>query len=627
MPLPHSISPRPRLSIIFLILLGIWLLLSAFGVAPWLATLIAVVECVAAAVLLFQMGKFLVKQSLWRLRNRLILNYILIGVIPVMLILIWVTLGAYFLAGQVAVFLISSELNRHVQELNGPAHILSWSNSENRPRTLNQMLPFVRTRFPSLEIFIQGTDAFRYPPTASLSAPPTGWKDCSGLMLRNGRHYAWAHVAQSTAEVVMVEPITNRTLSELIPNLGAVRFRGGGVRNQDQKAVRVPDPEYWFDPEITWFAQLSVADWNRPNHSAPQLITVTTRPSAVLNQIFGKDFDIAQDTLVGLGGVAVLFLIVEIFSLVTGISLTRSITGAVHNLYEGTQKVTAGDFQHRIEVSGNDQLAELSKSFNSMTENLQRLFVVEKEKERLQSELEIAKGVQFQLFPKDVPTLTNMQLKGVCQPARMVSGDYYDYLCLDQHRVAFAIGDVAGKGISAALLMASIQSIMRTHLAANNDPNTVFSTSRAVFQLNNQLYANTSPEKFATFCFGVYDETLHTLTYTNAGHLPPLLLRKNHAEPLEVTGTVVGAFPKMQFEERTILLEPGDMLAAYTDGIAEPENEYGEEFGVERLTDLLLRYQHTDTGELIARIMEAVQQWTNAPELPDDMTVLIARVQ
>ena len=261
--------------------------------------------------------------------------------------------------------------------------------------------------------------------------------------------------------------------------------------------------------------------------------------------------------------------------------------------------------------------------------------MVEKEKERLQSELEIAKEVQNQLFPKDTPTLRTMELTGLCKPARMVSGDYYDFLCLDHKRVALAIGDVAGKGISAALLMASIQSIMRTQLtagssalaaAANGRPTQVFSTAHAVSQLNTQLYASTSPEKYATFCFGIYDEDRRMLSYTNAGHLPPILIRGESATLLEVTGTVVGAFPKMQYEERSIALHSGDMLVAYTDGIAEPENEYGEEFGADRLTDLLLRYQNECSHELIARVMESVQQWTHATELFDDMTVLVARI-
>ncbi len=125
-------------------------------------------------------------------------------------------------------------------------------------------------------------------------------------------------------------------------------------------------------------------------------------------------------------------------------------------------------FSYRIPVKGNDQIAELGGSFNTMTENLGRLIVVAKEKERLESELAIAREVQNQLFPKDVPFTRSLELKGVCNPARMVSGDYYDFMALPDDALAFAIGDVAGKGISAALLMATIQSTMRTQLSAAN---------------------------------------------------------------------------------------------------------------------------------------------------------------
>jgi phosphoserine phosphatase RsbU/P len=216
----------------------------------------------------------------------------------------------------------------------------------------------------------------------------------------------------------------------------------------------------------------------------------------------------------------------------------------------------------------------------------------------------------------------------------MVSGDYYDYLCLPNGNLALAIGDVAGKGISAALLMASIQSIMRTQLAAglplsaaagNGGGPARFSTSSVVAQLNRQLYASTAPEKYATFFFGVYDEHSRILSYTNAGHLQPLLVRRGGVQSLEVTGTVVGAFPSIRYEEQTIEIASGDLLIAYTDGITEPENAYGEEFGAERLAETALRYLNSEPVEIVAKIMEAVTNWSTAPELPDDMTVVIAR--
>jgi sigma-B regulation protein RsbU (phosphoserine phosphatase) len=321
-----------------------------------------------------------------------------------------------------------------------------------------------------------------------------------------------------------------------------------------------------------------------------------------------------------------LFLIVEILSLRAGVKLSRSMTGAVHELYQGTQHIKEADFSYRIPVKGDDQLAELSASFNTMTENLGQLIVVAKEKERLQSELEIAREVQNQLFPRDVPSARTLELKGVCEPARMVSGDYYDFLSLPGSELAFAIGDVAGKGISAALLMATIQSTMRTQLSATNGTAPAhFSAARLVAQLNRQLYANTTPEKYATFYFAIYDEATHALSYTNAGHLPPMLLRRGECTLLNPTGTVVGAFPFAKYEEKTVLLEDGDIVVAYTDGIVEPENPYGEMFGENRLKDLVMRHAYADSSEIIAKTMEAVKQWTASSELQDDMTMVVVR--
>jgi sigma-B regulation protein RsbU (phosphoserine phosphatase) len=251
------------------------------------------------------------------------------------------------------------------------------------------------------------------------------------------------------------------------------------------------------------------------------------------------------------------------------------------------------------------------------------LILVAKEKERLESELAIAREVQDQLFPKDVPASRTLELKGLCNPARMVSGDYYDFMPLSENALAFAIGDVAGKGISAALLMAAIQSIMRTQLSAFFEG--PLSAALLVSRLNRQLYANTSLEKYATFFFTLYDESSHALTYTNAGHLPPLLLHGGQFSSLDPTGTVVGAFPSADYEERTVNLEPGDLLVAYTDGIVEPENAYGEMFGDDRLKELMVKYSASDSSELIARTMEAVNQWTGSTELQDDMTMVVAR--
>jgi sigma-B regulation protein RsbU (phosphoserine phosphatase) len=283
-------------------------------------------------------------------------------------------------------------------------------------------------------------------------------------------------------------------------------------------------------------------------------------------------------------------------------------------------------------------LADLSKSFNSMTENLEKLLIVAKEKERLQAELALALEVQEQLYPKTAPVFKTIRVTGMCQPARTVSGDYYDYQKLSPSRLAFAIGDVAGKGISAALLMAGIQSAMRMELRASFEGKELappsartngfrLSTARLVSELNQQLHATTSPEKFATFCIALYDDETGMLTYTNAGHLPPILIHDGRSTPLDINGTVVGAFPSSKYDESKVELRAGDLLVCYTDGITEPENEYGEMFGEDRLIELVSKNADRDDHRVIEVVMDAVRQWTGSPELSDDMTVLLARKQ
>jgi sigma-B regulation protein RsbU (phosphoserine phosphatase) len=388
----------------------------------------------------------------------------------------------------------------------------------------------------------------------------------------------------------------------------------------------LPPKQNPFDVEVQFPYPVQLESWGSPQSTENGILLVDTRFSAVLSTIFGQKLEWAQIALGLFVTVAVMFLIVELASLYLGVRLTRTITGAVDELYQATVHVNEGDFSYRIPVSGNDQLAELGVSFNTMTGNLGRMIAVTKENERLQSELAIAREVQAQLFPRAAPSLRGLQLAGVCQPARSVSGDYYDFLSISEGAVAFAIGDVAGKGISAALLMAAIQSNMRTQLTATNgNGRERLSTAALVSALNRQLYANTAPEKYATFYFALYDDAEHVVTYTNAGHLPPLVVSREGVQRLEVTGTVVGAFPSARYDEQKVTLDPGDILVAYTDGMVEPENVFGEMFGEERLQELLLRHAQADSDEIIARAMEAVVQWTGSSELQDDMTMLVAR--
>jgi len=617
-----------RIEKVFLVLLAVWALLFLTGMAQRFQTLAATAAILMGVIAIIKIGRMALRNLIWRLRNRLIVAYLFIAVVPIVLILALMLVTSYALVGQMAVYLVQKELDNRIRTLNVRAESMTRAPARNPEVALQRALTGLQRSFPVFEMLATGEQQFRYPADNKMEAPPEPWKNASGLVTKNdsaGDHlYAWAHAEQGGNEVTILAPITPELLAGLVPGIGDVTFPG-----YTQRAAKshVPPAMNGLDFGVTFLYPMFVPAWESPaSPPRPLNFVVDTRYSAVLGIVFGQKADwsdVMMDALLLLVGV---FLLVEMVSLWAGVKLTRAITGAVHELYEGTRHVREGDFAYRIPVKGADQLAELGSSFNTMTENLGRLIVVAKEKERLESELGIARDVQNQLFPKDVPFTKSLELKGVCSPARMVSGDYYDFMALPNDGLAFAIGDVAGKGISAALLMATIQSTMRTQLStANGSPLNVLSAAKMVSILNRQLYATTSLEKYATFYFALYDEALHTLTYTNAGHLPPMLLHGNDLQMLDSTGTVVGAFPVAVYQEKTVKLEPGDVLLAYTDGIVEPENVYGEMFGEDSLKDLLVKYARADSAELIARTMEAVVQWTGEGELQDDMTMVVAR--
>jgi sigma-B regulation protein RsbU (phosphoserine phosphatase) len=635
-----------RWGVAFFVLLALDVALGYLAPGSGFTLLVALALYVTGLLFALQLIRRNMRRLIWRLRNRLIVAYLFIAFVPIVLIAILLGIGGRILTGQTAVYLVSSELDRRTAALHGVAQMLAATPEARRQNTIREVAPYIRNRFPTVELLIRGKEVYRHPEDSSLVPPPAGWKDASGLITKDSRLCSWAHVTAGDTEVTLVAPLNSSLLAELVPGIGEVFFgslnAGSKSANdpnvpRNQRGGRLPAAANTFDVAVPWIMPVNLQFWNAPGRQGEVDMIVHTRPSVVLGTVFGQ-VNYAQGVTAFFLLVAAVLLLVELVSFILGVSMTRTITGAVHNLYEGTQRVKEGDFSHRIAVEGHDQLAELGRSFNGMTENLERLIVIEKEQERLKSEIAIAREVQSQLFPRSAPEMRTLELTGVCHPARMVSGDYYDFVQLRDANVALAIGDVAGKGISAALLMAALQSIMRTQLTAgipahaaaapgggNGGGRARFSASDLVSELNRQVFANTSPEKYATFYFGLYDDENRTLTYTNAGHLPPILMRDGAAQRLEVTGTVVGAFPFAAYEEKSIELRGGDLLVAFTDGIVEPENEYGEPFGEDRLVDLLAQYGQRESKEIIARIMETVEQWTGSSELFDDMTLLLAR--
>jgi sigma-B regulation protein RsbU (phosphoserine phosphatase) len=284
-----------------------------------------------------------------------------------------------------------------------------------------------------------------------------------------------------------------------------------------------------------------------------------------------------------------------------------------------------------------------------MTASLERLLQEQREKQRMENELAIAQEVQANLFPRGNIDIPSLEIHGACYPARTVSGDYYDFLVFGGASLGLAIGDISGKGISAALLMATLHSAVRAYRFAGEELVTAGTAALALSSvsalgqeqvecgelfeepakilalLNRHLYRSTQPEKYATLFLGHYDGLKSRLIYSNGGQLPPFLLRADDSVTrLDCGGTVVGLLNNMSYEQATEQLYPGDILIAYSDGVTEPENEFGE-FGEDRLIEVVRRHRHLSLEAISEQVMQSLRSWIGGQEQPDDITLVLAR--
>jgi len=334
--------------------------------------------------------------------------------------------------------------------------------------------------------------------------------------------------------------------------------------------------------------------------------------------------------------------------------MTRAVTGTVHRLHNATKFINRGDFSHRVTVRSHDQLGELASAFNEMSSNIELLLKERVERERLQREVEIAAEVQAQLFPAFVPPLTSVELSAECRAARGVAGDYYDYVEIRPGLVAIALGDVSGKGISASLVMSNLQASLRAQSSMMAErlkesmqvtstgfgirrseslaaPGGLSSDSyccveRIVGNINHQLCGSTGTNRFATLVVGLYDDQSRRLQYTNAGHNPPILVRAGGTvERLTEGGMMVGAFDWAEYDQDTVRIGPGDTLLIFSDGLSEAASVTGEEYGEERLKQLVVANRHLPADELRCTIFAAIEHWSGALEPTDDQTLVIVK--
>ncbi len=699
---PRSLLGRMTAYIVgldlFLYLLQRLLRLAGPRVASSLTGWIDFLTFIAAILVFLLFVRWLRNDLMWRLRNRLIVTYVFMAVVPILLLVAMAAIAGYIFAGQFATFIVTGDIRSELKSLEAGnstlADALAAQLRKNRRPDVSVLLAAEgRQTGHQVAAWFGGEPLTGSNPT--LQTPPAFVKGSFSDVVRDGgrlylRAVARLSLGKQQLSVVSSEPLGESLLQKIAADLGEIALYSeelnlaepraqpaspqarespksspsgiqigedglgraqqvqiNGRSAQPASVGKLPPATGRFDREVHFFTTIYVVNWATGDRNSAALLTVGTRASRLYDQLFSTLGNYAFAWGVVLGAAALGFVIIELIALLIGIRLTRTITRSVAQLYVATQHVNRGDFSHRILVKSKDQLAALEGSFNSMTESIQRLLAEQKEKQRMENELAIAQEVQAQLFPKQFTQLESLELHGFCRPARTVSGDYYDFLPQPPDRLTIAVGDISGKGISAALLMATIHSALRAY-ALEPVPVTVFpvavgaqvNASRGlslqgglvppailVGLLNRRLYESTPAEKYATLFVGNYDGSSRRLTYTNAGHLPPVLIgHDGSVRRLDCGGTVVGLFDGMSYEESTVDLRQGDLFLAFSDGITEPENDFGE-FGEERLINLVRDHCHQPLPRIAEIVTAAVDDWIGGREQPDDLTLVLARAR
>ncbi len=710
----HPISKLGKTTLWFgglALLLQLWKLIARSPggtmVSGWSAFLTYVFVC----CLLLKGLRWARKELMWRLRNRLIVTYVFIGVIPIVLLLSMVLLAGYLFSGQFATYIALSDLDTELQHLTAANNVLAA-----QFRTLTQsgkLTPQMAVEIAraSDEAFnqrtvtvLEGDKGFVIGPAGTTTEvadtlPETAKSDLSSFVMDSKRLHLRAikHVDAGMRHLTIMSdvPMTSEVLQraarigsvDLYPpdvevnvdrpaamsssqktpkrpedsvtiNLGGSRSQvtlgGKNVKNapQNVEAGQVVAAANRFDPEFRWWTLFNAIDWNTGKELTGAIV-VGTRPSMLYNVLFGTLGRKAGIFVQVLAGIGIFFGIIELVALYIGVRLTRSMTKSVAELYSATQHVNRGDLSHRIQVRTRDQMAALEESFNSMSASLAKLIAEQKEKQRLEGELAIAHEVQALLFPRQTSELPTLEVHGVCRPARTVSGDYYDFIPLHYDRMVLAVGDISGKGISAALLMATVHAFVRAYslepelalaavsavasepgrgatpmyLSVDGHRDSDLSPAILMATLNYQLYRSTPPEKYATMFLGSYDAGSGAMTYSNAGHLPPYVIaRDGQVAKLDTSGTVVGLFDGVSYEESRVPMRPGDIFVAFSDGVTEPENEFGE-FGEDRLVELIQLHRDQPLSRISDVVTGAVADWIGGNEQPDDVTLVLARAR
>jgi serine phosphatase RsbU (regulator of sigma subunit) len=656
----------------------------------------AIAIAVGAGVYVVRSLAAMKRRLLWRVRRKLIVSYIFIGLVPVALVAAFFVLGGVLLFFNFSAYLVRSEFLALGERARVEAHEIAIEIERREGRDMALMVNEHASRLmqdlPATSIAVIPVDRactgsraaaldqkVAAPPIATAGAwshvdPPAiipDWIGCAGFggLLAYGqppktdearpsgpgtgllqgvtatdtgllvRGVGFPDTARP-AYAVVVDFVVDSTVAQSIrDNVGAAPERVSRLSaeigvlparpSNTPGAMLLPDTDLPL-PSIAWprYYDWLTGKWDilttdiRLN--IPEIYwKITASPGQTRNEV----------VIVLLQIVGVLFLVIEAFALIVGLTLAKSITGSVHELFMGTERVRRGDFSHKIAATADDQLGELAQSFNSMTASIEDLLEEAAEKKRLEEELRIAHEIQMSLLPQGPLRMPGISLTAICVPAREVGGDYYDFLPIDEYRLGILIADVSGKGTSAALYMAELKGLVLSLSRIHTSPRAL------LIDANRIIAKHLDARSFITVTYAVVDLKARTMTYARAGHTPLMQVpatqgsRPGRARILVPGGMVLGLkldagemFERL-LEEEVVPLNVGDLYLFFTDGITDAMNVHDDYFGEARLGRLLEEHAHLPPEELRERVLREIGAFAGDVPQQDDMTMILLRVE
>jgi sigma-B regulation protein RsbU (phosphoserine phosphatase) len=601
------------------------------------------------------------RRLLWRVRRKLILSYVFVGLFPVMLVGVFTLFVAVVFYFDVSAYMFRegfTDLSENVQQFAETSAVEIGRTPATTESAIQRKVTNLKAQFSQLSMAVVPVKPAAGEPTIITAGP---WQHASApttvpnwVVLARGFHglvpvtspgggdpHLVIRAAVLTAEgdrmVVADLPVDTDVIAQL-DDRTSMHIRGVTISMNANNAEGAFTVGTGTGSGMLSIFQNTVAFMDCVDWTTGRPGRVTIGLDAPLGRLYDK-VSAAQSLssptsgkrsgfLTVAAAVGVLLLIVQGSALFMGVLLARMITSAVHELFTGTERVQQGDFAHRVNITSRDQLGELAESFNRMSASIEHLLHVQREKQRLDDELRIARDIQKSLLPVQPPKIDGLGVADLCEPAREVGGDYYDFFEVGPRQLGVLVADVSGKGTSAALYMAELKGLMLALSQGERSPR------RLLIDVNRRLAAHLDNRSFITMTYAVLDLEHRTLTSARAGHPPVIVAANGSNEVIMSSGMVLGLrlpgagdrFEEI-LEEHTRPISPGDVIVLYTDGITEAMDRDGELFGDDALAKVVSANSRLDAAGIRERVLREVKAFVGDAEQHDDMTMVVLKIR